>query len=291
MGGGKGGIGKTVIAANLGTLLARQGKRVLLLDLDLGASNLHSFMGAAGREKGLECYLDKAIRDLGEAAVATGIPNLWFIGSQGCGTEAANLHTAQKSKVIRAVQSLDYDYIFMDLGAGTHFNMLDFFLIADQGICILTPEPTAIENTFTFIKAMYFRVVKRALKLSEFNRVTRSLDLSGNSMGQSFKIISAVSDQDPETGDLLKRKLNEFHFQFVLNQVRGKDDPELGAKIQGVCRRHFHSRFSFLGNVRYDEQVRDAILTERNFVTAYARAGAANDLARIARNIMRADYE
>ncbi len=275
-----------MITANVGELLARLGKRVLLVDLDLGSPNLHTFMAQAGYSRGLESYLDKHIDDLGSAAVPTAVPNLYFIGSRNCSTEAANLHTAQKTKIIRAIQSLDYDLILMDLGAGTHFNMLDFFLTSEQGICLLTSEPTAIENTFNFIKALYFRVVKRTLKLSAFNQVTQHIDLSGNSLDQSFKIIRAVSRQDPEMGELLHAKLHRFEFKLLVNQVRAGDDPNLGKKIARVCNRHFYSRFRFIGNIRYDEKVRDAIQLRQNFVSTYARSGAAHDLGRVAGNIL-----
>ena len=78
----------------------------------------------------------------------TDIPNLHFISARHCGVEAANIYTTQKQKIIRALKKLDYDYVLMDLGAGTNFNMLDFFLTSGQGICVLTSEPTSIENTF-----------------------------------------------------------------------------------------------------------------------------------------------
>ncbi len=287
MGGGKGGIGKTMLTANLGNLLARRGKRVLVMDLDLGSPNLHTFMNRAGNGTGLAAYLDKTVDTLDQAALATDIPNLFFIGSRHCNTEAANLHTAQKSKIIRAIQNLDYDYVLMDLGAGTHFNMLDFFLTSEQGICLLTSEPTSIENTINFIKALYFRVVKRTVKLADFNKVVRHLDLSGNSMDQSFKIIRQVEAQDPAMGKLLREKLNRFEFKLVVNQVRPKDDPDLGSKIAKVCARHFYSRFNFIGNIRCDEKVHDAIQLRQNFVSTYARSQAANDMARIARNVLK----
>lgn len=288
VGGGKGGIGKSMITANIGTLLARKGKRVLLVDLDLGSSNLHTFLEISDGHKGLVTFLDKEVDTLEKAAVPTCIPNLFFISSRNCGTEAANLYTAQKQKIIRGLGNLDYDYVLMDLGAGTNFNMLDF-LTGDQGICILTSEPTAIENTFNFIKAVYFRVVKRTLKLSEFNRVTRNMDLSGNSLDQSFRIVTEITKKDPGIGELLKSKLKEFQFKFVVNQVRRKDDPALGSKIEKVCNRHFYSRFTCLGNIRYDEKVHDSIQLRQNFVTRYAYTKTANDLARVTKHLYEAD--
>ncbi|MCG8615267.1 MAG: AAA family ATPase [Desulfobacterales bacterium] len=278
-----------MITANIGTLLARKGKRVLLVDLDLGSSNLHTFLEVSDSQLGLDTFLDKQVDTLDKAAVPTPTPNLSFISSRNCSTEAANLYTAQKQKIIRGLRNLDYDYVLMDLGAGTNFNMLDFFLTDNQGICILTSEPTSIENTFNFIKSVYFRVVKRTLKLSEFNQVTKKMDLSGNSLDQSFLIVNEIAKNDPEIGALLKDKLKEFQFKFVVNQVRQKDDPSLGYKIEKVCNRHFYSRFTFLGNIRYDEKVHDSIQLRQNFITRYAYTKTANDLSRIARNLLEMD--
>jgi len=289
VGGGKGGIGKSMITANIGTLLARKGKRVMLVDLDLGSSNLHTFLEVSDSQKGLDRFLDKQVDALEKAAVPTAVPNLSFIGSRHCGTEAANLYTAQKQKIIRGLRNLDVDYVLMDLGAGTNFNMLDFFLTDNQGICILTSEPTAIENTFNFIKSVYFRVVKRTLKLSEFNQVTKKMDLSGNRLDQSFLIVNEIAKNDPEIGARLKERLKEFQFKFVVNQVRQKDDPALGTKIEKVCNRHFYSRFTFLGNIRYDEKVHDSIQLRQNFISRYAYTKTANDLSRIARNLLEGD--
>jgi flagellar biosynthesis protein FlhG len=274
-----------MITANLGVLLARQGKRVVLVDLDLGASNLHTFIEQPDTGRGLESFLGKRVDNLEEVVMPTQTPNLFFISSRNCLTEAANLYTAQKQKIIRAIQKLDFDVVLMDLGAGTSFNMLDFFLTSRQGIFICTSEPTSIENSFNFIKAVYFRVIKKTLKQSVFNQVTRHLDLSGNTIDQSFRIIRAVTKQDPEKGALLREKLKDFHFRFVVNQLRKNDDPSLGTKIEKVCNRHFYSKFTFLGNIRFDEKIHDSILMRETFITKYSHTRGANDLARIARSM------
>ncbi len=275
-----------MITANLGVLLARQGKRVVLIDLDLGASNLHTFIPQKDAGRGLESFLDKSVDRLEEVIMSTKIPNLFFISSRNCLIEAANLYTAQKQKIIRAIQALDFDVVLMDLGAGTNFNMLDFFLTSTQAIFICTCEPTAIENSFNFIKAIYFRVIKKILKQTVFNSVSRLLDLSGNTIDPSFCIINAVTRQDPGKGALLKEKLGEFHFRFVVNQLRKNDDPSLGIKIEKVCNRHFYSKFTFMGNIRFDERVHDSIRMRQPFITKYSHTPSANDLARIARGLL-----
>ncbi|MBW1897911.1 MAG: AAA family ATPase, partial [Deltaproteobacteria bacterium] len=172
IGGGKGGIGKSFIAANLGVLLAKQGNRVVLVDLDLGGANLHTFTGMPSVKTGIEKFLDKTAIDLNQVAVPTEINNLSIISSVNCSMEIANLFAAQKLKIIKAIQKLPFDYILLDLGAGTNYNTLDFFLSSNEGILLLTPEPTSIENAFKFIKAVYLRKVRQILNKREFRSVT-----------------------------------------------------------------------------------------------------------------------
>ena len=164
IGGGKGGVGKSFISASLGALIASHGKKVALIDLDLGASNLHTFLGLPAPENGLNRYLSRTTQQLESAAIPTHVSNLSFISSCHCSMEIANLFYAQKIKLINAIKKLPFDYVFMDLGAGTNFNTLDFFLTGSKGIFICTPEPTSIENAFRFIKAVYLRRLKQIIK-------------------------------------------------------------------------------------------------------------------------------
>ena len=127
IGGGKGGSGKSFIAASLGILLAKQGKSVVLVDLDLGASNLHTLLGQRVPQRGLDAFIDKTTSSLEDVALPTTIPNLYLINSTKCSLEIANLFYAQKLKVINAIKNLPFAYVLLDLGPGIHFNTLDFF--------------------------------------------------------------------------------------------------------------------------------------------------------------------
>lgn len=94
IGGGKGGVGKSFITANLGVLFAKQKKRVVLVDLDLGGSNLHTFLGLQNQKIGLNDFLNKRIKNLYHAVSPTGIPDLSIICSMNCSLEIANLFVA-----------------------------------------------------------------------------------------------------------------------------------------------------------------------------------------------------
>jgi flagellar biosynthesis protein FlhG len=283
IGGGKGGVGKSFISASLGALIASSGRKVALVDLDLGASNLHTFLGMPAPERGLDRFFDKTVQQLESAVVSTHIGNLAFISSSHCSMEIANLYHAQKIKLINSIKKLPYDYVFMDLGAGTNFNTLDFFLTAGKGIIVCTPEPTSIENAFRFIRAVYLRRLKQLIKKHPFDpRVkTRVLD-KGSGALSAQGIIDAVLKYDPEKEALLKERIGRFQFNMILNQFRKSADPTLGDKIKIVCNRHFYSPFEILGRVDFDERVIDSIYARKLYVQEYPDTVTAMGLKQIA---------
>lgn len=283
IGGGKGGVGKSFISANLGNLIASDGKSVVLIDLDLGASNLHTFLGMPAPERGLDRFFDKTVQQLEKTVVSTHNENLAFVSSCHCSMEIANLIYAQKVKLINAIKSLPYDFVFMDLGAGTNFNTLDFFLTADKGIIVCTPEPTSIENAFRFIRAAYLRRLRQLIKKHPFDiRVKTAVLDKGAKVGSSQEIMELVKNYDPEKEAFLKDRIGRFQFKIVLNQFRRNTDPSLGEKIKIVCNRHFYSPFEILGRVVYDERIVDSISSRKLFVQQYPDSSAVGQLKQVA---------
>lgn len=283
IGGGKGGSGKSFLNANLGVLFAKSNKKVVLVDLDLGGSNLHTLLGVKNPKPGLHDFLQKRFKKLDETAVETCIPNLFLISSINCSMEIANLFHAQKMKIIRAIKNLPFDYILLDLGAGTNFNTLDFFLSSNEGVFTVTPEPTSIENMFRFIKAAYYRKIKQILQKEEFKYVTGEVQ-AGLKHGEALspsQMVEYLIKRYPQKGKLLKHRLAKSEFKFVINQFRKQTDVDLGEKIEKVCNKHFFSRFVFLGNVSYDEKVHDSISMKEMYIQKYPYTITAIDLQNI----------
>lgn len=286
IGGGKGGVGKSFVSASLGALLAGRGMKVALIDLDLGASNLHTFLGMPAPANGLNRFLDRIISQLENAVVPTPVGNLNFISSCHCSMEIANLYYAQKIKLISAIKKLPFDYIFLDLGAGTNFNTLDFFLTESRGIIICTPEPTSIENAFRFIKAVYLRKLKQIVKQYPFHPKVKTAVLGkGANVVKSQEIIDLVMEYDPENEPFLRACIGRFQFKMILNQYRKNADPTLGDKIKAVCNRHFYSPFDILGQVDFDERVIDSIYARQLYIKEYPATATAMGLKQIAERI------
>jgi flagellar biosynthesis protein FlhG len=177
-------------------------------------------------------------------------------------------------KLINGIKALSFDFVILDLGAGTNFNTLDFFLISDRGIFICTPEPTSIENSFRFIKAVYLRRLKQNIASNSYKNILKK------AAHNSGAIIEKALKYDPKREPILRETLSRFQFGFVINQLRTANSA-LGKNIETACNRHFYSKFKFLGDVNYDELVSMSVFKKTLFALRYPNASTSQALDRI----------
>lgn len=290
IGGGKGGSGKSFLASSLGNLLAKTGKKTLLIDLDLGAANLHTMVNVPYPEKCFSDFITRKNSSLEDTILDTSSPNLFLISGARDSLDIANLPYDKKIKTLRAIAKLNYEYIILDLGAGTAFNTLDFFLASRNGIFISTPEPTSIENVYRLIRAIYLRRIRHFFSATEFKMLSKKVkDLMGNeSFHQPENIVSVVRKEYPEKYILIKRDLDSFCFKLVLNQLRKQDNAALGEQICKIIKKHLGMQVDFAGNISYDEHVHDAICQRTCFLDRYPHTKAANDLRLLNRKMSNA---
>lgn len=288
VGGGKGGTGKTFLAANLGIALTKIGKRVLLVDADLGCANLHTCLGVQPQVT-LSDFVQGKVRNIEKVLIHTDIPNLALISGAQDYLEIANPKHSQKMRFIRQIYELDFEYIILDLGAGTSFTNLDFFLAADTGILNVIPEPTSIENVYRFIKSTFYR---------RFKKIARDPDVKGiitlamdekNERGirTPHDLIDHVAAIDEKAGQKLKESIYAFVPKLIVNQVRSKDDITLGFSMRSSCAKYFGISVSYVGYIEYDDHVWKATKKKRPLLLEFPYSSAARCMERTVLNLIK----
>ncbi len=284
IGGGKGGSGKSFITANMGICLSKLGIRVALIDADLGGANLHTFLGISPPAFTLSDFIKKRVSHLREVLIPTPIPNVQLLTGAQDLLNAADAKSVQKRKLIRSIQNLDSDTILVDLGAGNSLSVLDFFLMSDGGILVVTPEPTSIENTYRFLKSAFYRRLKQSVSSSEVKTLIDGLMDRKNERGiqNPHELIKAVKRIDEADAQRIVEEAETFHPNLILNQARSKKDIEIGFSIRSACLKYFGIHLHYLGYIVYDQDVSHSIRRRKPLVLENSRSRAAQCVMEIA---------
>lgn len=288
VGGGKGGVGKTVLSANLATALALNGQRVIAVDMDLEGANLHTCLGRPAPHISLGDFVAQREEDLGKLALDTAIPNLRLIAGTHANLAEAQPGHLRRVRLIRALRQLDADYVVLDLGAGVHPASLDYFLVAEQALLVLTPEPTSVENAYTFLRAAFYRRLRLAMVGHGVRRLVGQAMDQRNERGirTPLDLLREVEAQDPGEGARFVEAMRQLRPKLVVNEVRSAQDIKLGFAVSKVCHRYFGIDAEYLGYVNHDDSVRKSIVARKPVLEFAPRSDAAIYLQRIARKLI-----
>ncbi len=289
IGGGKGGIGKSLVSANLGIALARRGASVVMLDADLGGANLHTCLGVGQPAVSLSDFINNRVARLEDTIVSGGVDRLGLIAGAHDGLDAANPRHAQKARVLRHLRSLDVDYVIIDLGAGTTFNVLDFFLAADIGLVVLLPEPTSIENAYRFIKTAFFRRLQGLADASVAEALSVVLAGRDPTARTPWDLINKLRPHNPEGAHQLEQLVGGFHPWLVVNQARTRPDYDIGPTVAAAWKKFFGLELGYLGAVGHDDAVWKAVRARQALLTAAPSSAASLGLMRLAENLLALD--
>jgi flagellar biosynthesis protein FlhG len=292
LGGGKGGIGKSLLTASLGWQLARMGKRVVLVDADLGGANLHTCLGLANPpDHTLGDFIQRRVEQIEEVVVETGCPGLKLISGASDFLGAANIKHLQKVRILNKIKSLDVDLVLLDLGAGTSFNIIDFFLVSELSILTVVPEPTSIENGYRFIKSALYRRLRNAATRESIRLIVDSALDPKNPHGirTPLDLLERVEKEDPEAVEAMRREMSSFRPRFIVNQVRTNGDIPIGHQLVSACARHLGVRASYAGFVHYDDAVWQCVRKRKLFMNDAPTSTAAEEIRQLARGLLRGE--
>jgi flagellar biosynthesis protein FlhG len=263
IGGGKGGAGKSVFSTIMAFWLARTGNRTVLMDVDLGGANLHTLLGIKSPDRTLNDFITRKFSELEDICIDTSEKNLRLISGASDVLSLANPHFSQKIKLMTHLSRLDADYVVLDLGAGTSFNVLDFFLIAHKKIIVLTPEPTSIQNAYIFVRNTAYRKLSR---LSNNNPSLQTLIkiamdpknvLKIRTIKELFMFIEESDDKN--IIEVLKKEIGNIHLGVVTNMVNNEKEENAGRIVQIVAEKYLTIPSTNLGCVSYDKHIRKMV--------------------------------
>jgi flagellar biosynthesis protein FlhG len=277
---GKGGVGKSMVAANLAIALGQAGRKTVLADLDLGASNLHLILGVTAPKAGIGTFLSslppaQGTPSRGDAfesvVIETDYPNLRFIPGDAEVPGLANIKPSQKNQLVKRLLSLDADFLVLDLGAGTSSNILDFFLMSTHGIVVTAPTLTATLNAYLFLKNAVFRLLYGAFgqKSRAFEHM-ESLRKDGASLRTAYipAILDQVRELDPERWAIATERMARFRPRLLMNMLEDPKDADKAQKIRRSCKEYLNIDIEHLG-VLYRDDFQDVALGSRIPIIRY----------------------
>jgi len=286
IGGGKGGVGKSLVSANVGIFLATLGKRVILVDAALGAPNLHLFTGMPRPPRSLfEAMGDPGV-PLAELAMTTHVPNVKLIAGVFDPPAAANVALESVRVLGQQLRELAADWVVVDLAPGTAASTLELFLAADVGVLVAVPDPTSIELMHRFLRAALIAHLERR----GFGELVRAAsgDPKRHEAGapSALEIYTAAAEANAPELEALRAAILELSPQLVINSARSKSDMELGRAVASAARRRLGSPVRYLGHLEYDEAVWASTRRRRPLLIEHPETRIAKCFERIARGLI-----
>ena len=190
-------------------------------------------------------------------------------------------------RLLKQIRELEVDYLILDLGAGTSFNVLDFFLIADQGILAVLPEPTSIENVYRFIKSTFFRRFRKLTREKPIREiVSLAMDQKNNrGIRTPHDLIKEVAQIAPDIGEKMKDEMKGLRPKLVVNQVRCKDDITLGFSMRSACSKYFGIQVEYAGYVEFDDHAWHAAKRRRPIFLEYPSSRSVRGIREVMVNL------
>lgn len=302
--GAKGGVGTSLLSANLALYLATMGKRVVAVDANPHGANLHTLLGI-GRSGGVPTYQPpvqtfgsgplSAAQLIGRKARAeihpgpsrelidATIPGLSLLHG---GVDEPYRGASRRSSLRQLASRLrkeEVDCAVFDLGADSDRALTEFWLSADHRVMVTTPEPTAIENMYRFVRAAFaHHVLSSAPDTDVRNQLEEALQQAGR-YPAPLDFLRTLEDTPLESAVL--GSLQDFEFPFAVSQARLRADLELGDQIVAATRRRYGLTMSYLGYIEHDDTVRSCLRKTRPLLLESPGAKASRCIEKIARRV------
>jgi flagellar biosynthesis protein FlhG len=288
---GKGGVGKSLITANLALSLAGQNHSTIVVDLDLGNSNLHAFLGLPNSLPGVGDFLRGKAESLEPYIVNLDTPYLSYISGDGRMPLMADITYHQKQRIIEEINGLEAEYILLDLGAGSHNDILDLFGIADRGLIVTIPEYPAIISMLVFLKNYLLRTADRLVK-KDLDIIPVLQEIYKQPSDGPLRTITVyrekIAEINPEIAAEIDAICHLTRPRFIYNMGEHPQDLDVLAKIDNTLKRTFSIEGDHLGFIFFAPEIRASFRAGRPLLLENPGSLFAQSINQIATRIIKA---
>jgi flagellar biosynthesis protein FlhG len=260
---------------------------VIAVDTDAEGANLHTWLDVPAPRASLADFVAGRVQDPADLVIETPIPKLGLIAGTHGNLSASQPEPSRRIELLQRLGRLPCDFVFVDCGAGAHAATIDYFLAGDDGVLVLHPEPTSLENAYSFLRAAFYRRMQLVMQKHDVLELVREAMDQKNARGirTPVDLLHEVEAIDPEEGRRFAKSMRAFRPRIIVNEVESADEIKLGFSVRSVCRRFFGIEADYVGYVNRDPAVREAVLARRPLIDIKPKSDAAVYLQRIARRL------
>jgi flagellar biosynthesis protein FlhG len=285
---GKGGVGKSFLTANLSIAIAKLGYSTAVVDLDLGGSNLYTYLGMPNKYPGIGDYLKGKKVRFRDLLVRTETSNLKYIPGDGRTPFMAGISYAQRQILLGELKRIPARYVLLDLGSGSTFNTLNFYGIAHKGIIVTTSEVPSIMNFLAFLRNFMFYIIVKAVShnkevlkilITAFRQPIKSKPLSVKSL------LNKISDIDSNLAIKAHDLCRNYRPRIIVNMGDSFDELKVLRRIDDVLKTRLSIEADYFGFIYYDDVVRRSVQNSKILFSRYPECIASKSIKHVARRI------
>ncbi len=282
---GKGGVGKSIFAANLSIALANLGYPTIAIDLDLGGANLNTYLGLPNNYPSIGDYLKSGKVRFSDLLVRTRTPNLAFLPGDSKTPFLANLSYDQRHMLLQNIKNLKATYIVLDIGAGCEFSTLNFFGLAYKGIIVSTSETPSVMNMILFLKNFIFRVISSSIHSNpEVFKLLNSIfkHPKNDTPITVMYLLNSIARIDKRLAAYVQKICSMYRPRIIFNMADSPEELNISEKVLKTIKLGLAMDAEVFGCIFFDNSVRMASKQKKVLVSEYPKSIAAQNIRYIA---------
>jgi flagellar biosynthesis protein FlhG len=312
---GRGGAGKSLLAANIAVYLAQIGKRVIAVDADPAGGPLNFMLGTLRPTRGFGSFLRGRADSLDELAIDTSVAGVRLVAGEAQPFGSVRSKISSKA-VLAAIRQLPADYVVVDLGAPDSGLGLDVWLSANTPLVVSLTDPSSIEATYRFLKSGFLRRLRGERGGEKHLAHLTSALPAPIDIFRAAELASRTRDDrggaaplrdDPATAGgtpsvksparltgmalVIAETMSLYRPRLIISQTRSTADTKLGPQIAMAARRRLGHVVDYVGHVETDETVAAAARRRRPVMAEFPEAKICKNIERIARRLISVDSD